>query len=136
MIGYDTTKNNCIFCKIVSGKLPCYKVYEDFDFLGFLDIFPLSKGNVLLIPKMHYRWVNDVPNFGAYWEAARKISLSIEKNLGATSISYFTYGEEVSHAHIRIIPRYSETDTYLTLHSPKQIPKEEMEKIANTIKLI
>jgi histidine triad (HIT) family protein len=125
---------DCIFCKIVRGEMPSYKVYEDELFLGFLDIFPLSKGNVLLIPKHHHRWVNDVPEFGLYWEAAKKISQSIEKNLAATSISYFTFGEEVPHAHIRIIPRYSSDDTYFTLHEPKKYSPEEMKKIQEQIK--
>jgi histidine triad (HIT) family protein len=125
---------HCIFCKIVNGELPSYKVYEDDLFLGFLDIFPLSKGNVLLIPKSHYRWVNDVPEFGAYWEAAKKIALSIEKSLGATSISYFTFGEEVPHAHIRIIPRYSDTDTYFNLLPSKKFTEQEMKRIQQKIR--
>ncbi|PIV70927.1 HIT family protein, partial [Candidatus Roizmanbacteria bacterium CG17_big_fil_post_rev_8_21_14_2_50_39_7] len=111
---------DCIFCKIVKGEIPSYQVYEDELFLGFLDIFPLSKGNTLLIPKKHYRWVNDVLEFGEYWEAARKISRTMEKKLGATSISYLTFGEEVPHAHIRIIPRYSAEDMYLTLRKPEK----------------
>lgn len=123
----------CVFCKIIKKEIPCYKVYEDSLFLGFLDIFPLSKGNTLLIPKKHYRWVNDVVEFGAYWEAARKISQSMEKKLGATSISYLTFGEEVHHAHIRIIPRYSDDDLYLTLREPQNYTKEEMEKIAKSL---
>jgi histidine triad (HIT) family protein len=117
---------DCIFCKIVKGEIPCYKIYEDDLFIGFLDIFPLSRGNALVIPKAHHRWVNDVPEFGTYWEAARTIAESIEKNLGATAISYLTFGEEVPHAHIRIIPRYGENDTYLTLRAPQTYTKEEM----------
>jgi len=125
---------DCIFCKIVAGDIPSYKVYEDELFIGFLDIFPLSKGNTILIPKKHYRWVNDVPEFGKYWEAARKIARSLEKKLGATSISYLTFGEEVPHAHIRIIPRYSAEDMYLTLRKPQIFTKEEMENIQKEIK--
>lgn len=126
---------DCIFCKIVTGEIPSYKVYEDTLFLGLLDIFPLSKGNVILIPKKHYRWVNDVPEFGEYWEAARKIARSVETNLGATSISYLTLGEEVPHAHIRIIPRYSVEDIYLTLRKPQTFTKEEMEEIRKRISI-
>lgn len=124
---------DCIFCKIVAREIPYYKVYEDKLFLGLLDIFPLSKGNAILIPKKHYRWVNDVPEFGEYWEAARKIARSIEKNLGATSISYLTFGEEVPHAHIRIIPRYSAEDMYLTLRKPQIYTKVEMEVIQKKV---
>lgn len=124
---------DCIFCKIINGELPCYKVYEDEHFLGFLDIFPLSKGNTLLIPKKHYRWVNDVPEFGAYWETAKKISDKIQDRLGATSISYLTFGEEVFHAHIRIIPRYPADEMYLTLKKPENYSKEEMETIVKSL---
>lgn len=126
---------DCIFCKIVNGDLPSYKVYEDDLFFGFLDIFPLSKGNVLLIPKKHYRWVNDVPEFGAYWEAAKTISQKIAKVLGATSISYLTLGEEVPHAHIRIVPRYSTQDMYLTLRKPEVFTKIEMEEIQKMLQI-
>ena len=56
--------NDCVFCRIVRGELPCYKVYEDNDFLSFLDIRPLSRGNCLVIPKKHVKWVYDVENFG------------------------------------------------------------------------
>jgi len=124
---------DCIFCKIIEKKIPCYQVYEDDLFFGFLDIAPLSRGNVLLIPKIHYRWVNDVPQFGSYWEVAKAISQKMEKKLGATSISYLTLGEEVPHAHIRIIPRYSPDELYLTLREPLLIPKEEMERIAKSL---
>jgi histidine triad (HIT) family protein len=99
--------NDCIFCKIVKGELPCYKVYEDDKYLGFLDIHPLTLGNSLLIPKDHHRWVFDVPDFGTYFEIAKKISLASQAVLEAESVSLLTLGYEVPHAHIRIIPRYA-----------------------------
>lgn len=123
----------CIFCKIVRTEIPSYIVYEDEFFLGFLDIFPLSKGNTILIPKKHYRWVNDVPEFGTYWEAAKKIGSSLHQSLGATSISYLTFGEEVPHAHIRIIPRYSSTDMWLTLRPPEKYSADEMKQIQKLV---
>ena len=97
---------DCIFCKIVNEEIPSYKVYEDDDFLAFLDIRPLTKGNTLVIPKKHYRWVYDVPNFGEYFEVAKKVSLATIKSLGAERITFLTLGMEVPHAHIRVIPRY------------------------------
>ena len=126
---------DCIFCKIAAGELPCYKVYEDDKYLGFLDIRPLTLGNSLLIPKEHHRWVFDVPNFGEYFEIAKKIALASEKVLNTESISLLTLGYEVPHAHIRIIPRFPDD-----LH-PKGInttinvntSKEEMEKISKEI---
>ena len=97
---------DCVFCQIVAGVLPCYKIYEDDNFLGFLDIKPLSLGNSLLIPKKHYRWVYDIPEFGDYWLAAQKIARASIEALEAKSVSFLTLGFEVPHAHIRIIPRF------------------------------
>jgi len=128
--------DDCIFCKIVKGEIPCYKIYEDNNFLGFLDIRPLTKGNSLLISKEHYRWVYDVPDFGNYWEAAKKVALSTIKILGAERVTFLTLGMEVPHAHIRIIPRYNNDKQSVipNLDIVEKIEKEEMQKIAEEIK--
>ena len=96
---------NCIFCKIVRGEAPAYKIYEDENFMAFLDIHPAVKGHTLVIPKTHYRWVYDVPNFGQYWEAALKVTKAIQKAYHPEFIRYITYGIHVSHAHIHILPQ-------------------------------
>jgi histidine triad (HIT) family protein len=127
--------SDCIFCKIVAGEIPCYKVYEDKDYLGFLDIKPLNPGNSLLIPKFHYRWVYDVPKFGHYFEIARKIALMTMPIVGASSTSFLTLGYEVEHAHIRIIPRFDHdlhTHGIDTEAIVSQTP-EEMKKISRDI---
>ena len=95
---------NCIFCKIVSGEIPSYKVYEDENFLAFLDITPQSPGHVQVIPKTHYRWVWDVPNVGDYFEVVRKIALAQKKAFNADMVRSQIYGEEVTHAHIWVWP--------------------------------
>ena len=97
--------NKCIFCQIVEGQSPSYKIYEDKLFLGFLDIYPRVIGHALLIPKRHYRWVYDVPDFGLYWQTALKITRAIEKALQPNFISYVTHGLDINHAHIHIMPR-------------------------------
>jgi histidine triad (HIT) family protein len=99
--------SECIFCKIVAGDLPCYRVYEDENFLGFLDIYPRVKGHTLLIPKDHHRWVYDVPQFGEYWEAAKRISEATIAAFSPEFVSFITHGLEVAHAHIHILPRQS-----------------------------
>jgi len=119
---------DCIFCQIVAGKLPCYKVYEDRDFFGFLDINPQVLGHTLIIPKKHYRWVYDVPNFGTYWEVAKKITVAMKKALKPKFITYVTYGLDVPHAHIHIMPRQA-NETAIILHEKRFSPKE-MTKIA------
>lgn len=126
---------NCIFCKIVSGDIPSYKVYDDKDFLGFLDIRPLNPGNSLLIPKEHYRWVYDVPNFGEYWEVAKKVGLATQEVVESHSINFLTLGYEVEHAHIRIIPRFDDdghTDG-ISLSAVKQMAESEMKDVSAKI---
>ncbi len=98
---------SCIFCKIVSKEIPAHIVYEDTDFLAFLDIHPLSPGHTLIIPKKHYRWVWDVSNIGAYFEVARKIAKAQQKAFNEEAIWSGIRGDEVPHAHISILPQSS-----------------------------
>lgn len=95
---------DCIFCKIVAGVIPATKVYEDDNFLAFLDIRPLGPGHTQIIPKAHYRYVWDVPNAGEYFEIAKKIALAQKKAFKTDMVRSQIYGEEVPHAHIWVWP--------------------------------
>jgi histidine triad (HIT) family protein len=95
---------NCIFCKIVRGEIPSYKVYEDDNFLAFLDINPQSPGHVQVVPKNHHRWVWDVPNVGEYFEVVRKVALAQRKAFDTEWILEKIVGEDVEHAHIWVFP--------------------------------
>ena len=95
---------NCIFCKIVKGEVPAYKVYDDEKFLAFLDIRPLSPGHTLVIPKDHYRFVWDVPNAGEYFEVAKKIAKAEQKAFVTDIIWSKIMGDEIHHAHIWVFP--------------------------------
>lgn len=96
--------NNCIFCKIITGKIPSYKVYEDKNFFAFLDINPQSPGHVQVIPKEHHRWVWDVPHVGEYFEIVKKIALAQRKAFDTDWILSKIVGDEVEHAHIWVYP--------------------------------
>lgn len=124
--------SDCVFCKIVSKEIPAHIVYEDETYLGFLDAFPRVKGHTLLIPKEHYQWVYDVPNFGEYWETALKVTRALQKAFKPDFISYGTHGLEVPHAHIHILPRMKSNTTFF----PKQVKvsEEEMGDIASMIR--
>jgi len=127
--------DNCIFCKIIAGEIPCYKVYEDKEFLGFLDIKPLNPGNSLLIPKIHYRWVVDIPNFGHYFEIAKRIALVTQKVVKADYTTFVTFGTEVEHAHTRIVPRFYNDLHHEGINTKNivQISPEEMQRISSEI---
>jgi len=127
---------DCVFCKIVVGDIPSYKVYEDNNYLGFLDINPLNKGHVLLVPKKHYRWVWDDPTIGKYMEVCQKIVNAQKKSLNTDWVVSTIIGEEIEHAHIWLIPRY-ENDGHggaVNFSNKKKFSKEEMEKVAELIK--
>jgi histidine triad (HIT) family protein len=103
--GYTLDMDDCIFCKIVRKEIPSTNVYEDEEFLAFLDIRPLSPGHTLIIPKTHYRWVWDVPKIGAYFEVVKKIALAQQKTFGEIDeIHSKVVGEEVPHAHVWLYP--------------------------------
>ncbi len=102
---------NCIFCKIIKKEIPAHIVYEDDNFLAFLDINPQSPGHCQVIPKEHHRWVWDLPvqagvpgNIGAYFEVARKIAKAQMKAFDTEWILSKIVGDEVEHAHIWIYP--------------------------------
>jgi len=95
---------NCIFCKIVKGQIPSYKVYEDENFLAFLDIHPSSPGHTQVIPKKHTRWVWDVDNIGTYFEVVRNIAKAQQKAFNTDFILSKIVGDEVEHAHVWIFP--------------------------------
>lgn len=96
--------DNCVFCKIVKGEIPAHKVYEDENFLVFLDIHPQAPGHCQVIPKGHYRWVWDVPDVGAYFEVVRKIAKAQQKAFETDWILSKIIGDEVEHAHIWVFP--------------------------------
>ena len=127
---------DCIFCKIVKNEIPCYKIYEDKEFLAFLDINPRNPGHTLIIPKKHYRWVWDVPNINSYYKVVGKIANAIKKALKTDFVVSLVIGEEVSHAHVWLVPRFKDDGhgNSINISNIKQIPKEEMEKIAEKIK--
>jgi len=95
---------DCVFCKIVNKEIPAEIVYEDENYIAFLDINPLSPGHTQVIPKEHYRWVWDTPNTGEYFEVAKKIAKAQQEAFNTELIRSQIYGEDVPHAHIWVFP--------------------------------
>ena len=126
---------NCIFCKIVKGEAPSYKTFENENFYAFLDIYPSVKGHTLVIPKAHYQWVYEVPNFAECWDVVYKVTKAMEKVLRPQWINYYTFGL-IPHAHIHILPR-NEDKTKMADHKiiPSQIEvsKEELTDISKRL---
>ncbi len=99
---------NCIFCKIVKKEIPAEIIYEDDQFLAFLDIRPISRGHTLVIPKNHERWVWDVNPFDKYVETAQKIAKAQRQAYKTEAVWSKIVGDEVAHAHIWVFPHKDE----------------------------
>ena len=125
---------DCIFCKIAKGEISSGKVYEDKDFLAFLDINPLNPGHTLVIPKKHFRWTWDVPNFGEYWEVARKVAKGIMKALKAPMVQFLTHGTDIDHAHIWVVPVFEGEGGFIEASKRKKLGEGKMKNISKGIR--
>ncbi len=123
-----------IFSKIINGDIPSYKIAEDNNYYAFLDIFPLAKGHVLVIPKKEIDYIFDLDDdlIAGMMVFAKKIAKAIEKVISCKRIGIAVLGLEVPHAHIHLIPINSERD--IDFSQPKlKLSKEEFENIAKQI---
>ena len=95
-----------IFSKIIEGSIPSYKIAEDEYFIAFLDVFPLVKGHVLVVPKVEVDKIFDVPqDYLQRWLTfAQPIAQAIEKSFDCKRCGISVVGLEVPHAHIHLIP--------------------------------
>lgn len=94
---------DCLFCKIIKGEIPSYKIYEDNDFLAFLDIFPKTEGHTLVVSKQHVPWVWDHPDPGKYFAVASKLARHL-KQVSGEEVRALIYGFDIAHAHIHLMP--------------------------------
>lgn len=127
--------DNCIFCKIVSGQIPAYKIYEDDTCLGFLDIQPVSMGHVLLIPKTHYEWIQDTPDdiLTHIILKSKNIINNIKESLPCDYVQVSVVGKDVPHFHVHLIPRTF--DDGLVGWNTLTPEKEEFEQVLEKIKI-
>ena len=124
--------NDCIFCKIVRGDIPCHKVYEDDDVLAFLDISQTTKGHTLVISKEHFRNLLYVPKdiLAKVMGAAQKIAQAQVASLGAKGVNIINNtnevaGQTVMHFHVHVIPRYSNEDALRLEFNSNKIEKNK-----------
>jgi len=133
------TDNECIFCKIIRGDIPCAKVLETDSVLAFLDIAPVNKGHTLVIPKAHCVDIWDLPTSLAQdlMVAVQKVGQALKLGLGAAGMNVgmnngAAAGQLVPHAHWHVIPRFAGDG--LTLWPQKSYADpEEMNQTAQKI---
>lgn len=148
--------SDCIFCKIVSGEIPCHKIWEDDSHLAFLSIFPNTEGFSVVIPKTHYSsYVFDLPQDvrANLIEAAGKVAKLLDEkfeDVGRTAMIFEGFG--VDHVHAKLFPMHgtekgewkqahSDVDKYfekyegyVSSHDFKRADDEELAKLAERIR--
>jgi len=100
--------DNCIFCKIIKKEIPCARVYEDENFLAFLDINPVSDGHMMIIPKKHIIWMQDADDetISEIFKLAKKLMLAVKNGVKCDYVQVSIVGKDVPHFHIHLIPRH------------------------------
>jgi histidine triad (HIT) family protein len=108
-------KDGCVFCKIVAGKIPSTKVYENDEVLAFVDIGPIVKGHILVIPKEHFDPLTALPPalLARVAEAVQRIAKAQFSALKADGVNVFqangaAAGQVVPHVHFHVIPRFND----------------------------
>lgn len=123
-----------IFSKIIAGEIPSYKIAENEQFIAFLDIMPLRRGHVLVVPKIEVDKLFDVPDsyLSGLLVFAKPIALAIEKSFDCNRCGVSVVGIEVPHAHVHLIPINDAND--LNFLQPKlELSAEEMKEVQNLI---
>jgi histidine triad (HIT) family protein len=142
--------DNCIFCKISKGEIPCAKIWEDDKHLAFLDINPNTLGMTIVIPKKHsesYMFNIQDADYSALMLASKTAGKMLEKALGVPRVAFASEGVGVNHAHVKLYPLYMAADTkeashriffeqyegYITTELGPQRSLEELKMIADEI---
>lgn len=123
-----------IFDKIISGEIPCHKVAEDERFLAFLDVFPVQRGHVLVIPKTATDYIFDLPDvdISDLMVFAKKVAVGLKMAIPCRKVGVAVIGLEVPHAHIHLIPMNQISD--MDFSNKKNMTQEELKDTAALIR--
>ena len=126
---------DCIFCKIVKGEIPSHKIYEDEEFLAFLDVYPNTKGMALVIPKKHYpSYVFKMPEdvYERLMKIVNKIAKTIDQALGVKRTAMVMEGMGVNHAHIKLYPLHGLEQEFKDMWADEKVFFEKYEGYLTT----
>jgi histidine triad (HIT) family protein len=124
-----------IFTKIILGEIPCYKIAEDDNYLAFLDIQPLERGHVLVVPKVEVDYIFNCDDelLAGLILFAKKVAKMMEGKFECKRIGVSVIGLEVPHTHIHLIPINGVAD--MDFSKPKlKLEQHELESIADSIR--
>jgi histidine triad (HIT) family protein len=123
-----------VFTKIANGEIPAYKVAENENFLAFLDISPIARGHVLVIPKLEVDDLFDLDDtlFAGLQLFAKKVAVGLKKATSCKKVGVLVLGLEVPHAHIHLVPMENESDV-LNFSKKVDLSREEFEEIRERV---
>ncbi|MDR1042262.1 MAG: HIT domain-containing protein [Deltaproteobacteria bacterium] len=122
--------DSCIFCEIANGRIPSIRIYEDADFISFLDINPITRGHLLIVTREHYPATSDVPDWilAKALPLAKKLAAAALAGVGADSFNILVNngaaaGQAVAHWHLHVIPRKDPSELPLKEGGPADLTK-------------
>ncbi|MCT4612803.1 MAG: HIT family protein [Clostridia bacterium] len=132
--------NECLFCKIIKGEIPAFKVYEDEYTLAFLDKFPSGEAHALVIPKVHAEKIFDMTEdmSGKVFKTVNRVAKMMKDNLGIEDLNVLqnngsVSGQIVNHVHVHLIPRKLNDNIEIDWES-NEMEDEKLEKILERFK--
>jgi histidine triad (HIT) family protein len=132
---------DCVFCKIVAGEIPSTKVYEDDDVLAFMDIAPIVRGHVLVIPRKHYNPITDTPDetLAKIIAVVKKVAKAQVGSLHADAINVTQAngrlaGQVIDHVHFHVIPRFNDDEHSWNMPQGRYDDDKEAAELAESIK--
>lgn len=123
-----------IFTKIINGEIPCHKIAESDSHIAFLDINPIAEGHSLVVPKKEIDYVFDLPDelLSESMLFAKKVAAAIDSSLKPLRTGVIVEGLEVPHAHIHLVPIYSEGQN-VSLRNKVEVSENRMKELAKII---
>jgi histidine triad (HIT) family protein len=136
---------NCLFCKIADGQIPAHTVFQDALTLAFLDLHPIRAGHVLVIPRAHHVWFDDLPppDAAAVMATASRVSKALKAVYGVERVALFFTGIHVPHAHAHLVPMVHVHDVTSAAYMqdgidgysiPPRLPEDQMAGIARDLR--
>ena len=136
---------SCIFCRIAAGEIPSIRLYDDEHIVAFLDIRPIREGHLLIMPKGHFEYFDDLPEALAagVLTLAQKLARAIKKVYGIERVGFLFTGTDVAHAHAHVVPLVEPTDLTsrryiaeekVTFRPAEMVSPDELKKVAGKLR--
>lgn len=123
-----------LFTKIINGEIPCYKIAENDHHIAFLDINPIAEGHTLVVPKKEIDYLFDLSDslLTETMLFSKKVASALDKSLQPLRTGIIVEGLEVPHAHVHLVPIYSETQN-VSLRNKVDVSESKMKEIAEKV---